>query len=112
PPAPAPNATDGSGPPRSPLTAAPLQDASAGAQVVPVTNRVSEPPAPPALANGYNLPLAFEPKVGQTDSRVQFLARGPGYGLFLTGDGAVLSPAQPGSPGQRDVVQLRFTGAN
>ena len=37
------------------------------------------------LAVGYgNLPMRFEANVGQTDSRVRFLARGNGYTLFLT----------------------------
>ena len=38
-----------------------------------------------------NLPLSFEMNRGQTDRRVEFLARGPGYGLFLTPTEAVLS---------------------
>ena len=38
-----------------------------------------------------NLPLSFEANTGQTDSKVQFLSRGRGYGLFLTADEAVLS---------------------
>src|SRR5262245_15940473 len=42
-----------------------------------------------------HLPMAFEPNVGQSDSQVQFLARGPGYGLFLTSTDAVLSLLQP-----------------
>lgn len=37
-----------------------------------------------------DLPMFFEPNAGQADSRVQFLARGPGYTLFLTGGDAVL----------------------
>lgn len=37
------------------------------------------------------LPLVFEPNVGQTDPRVRFLSRGPGYTLHLTGREAVLS---------------------
>jgi hypothetical protein len=36
------------------------------------------------------LPLSFEANQGQTDARVKFLSRGPGYTLFLTGDEAVL----------------------
>ncbi len=35
-------------------------------------------------------PLACEANRGQTDSRVRFLSRGPGYTLFLTGTEAVL----------------------
>src|SRR6266849_6862096 len=37
------------------------------------------------------LPLSFEANQGQTDSQVQFLARGGGYTLFLTSREAVLS---------------------
>src|SRR5262245_32298795 len=37
------------------------------------------------------LPLSFELNQGQTDARVKFLARGQGYGIFLTGNGAVFS---------------------
>lgn len=37
------------------------------------------------------LPLSFEPNNGQVDSRVKFLSRGPGYDVFLTDTGAVLS---------------------
>jgi Putative Ig domain/Beta-propeller repeat len=37
------------------------------------------------------LPLSFEANNGQTDSRVKFLAHGPGYTLFLTPQEAVLS---------------------
>jgi len=36
------------------------------------------------------LPLSFEANTGQTDKSVRFLARGGGYGLFLTGNEAVL----------------------
>lgn len=44
------------------------------------------------LVEGYGkMPMAFEVNQGQTDAQVSFLARGQGYGLFLTGDGAVLS---------------------
>ncbi len=35
-------------------------------------------------------PLAFELNYGQSDGRVEFLARGSGYALFLTNDEAVL----------------------
>ncbi len=40
-------------------------------------------------------PIAFEPNRGQTDRRVEFLARGAGYSLFLTGDEAVLRLNEP-----------------
>ena len=44
-------------------------------------------PRPPFL----NLPLSFEKNAGQSDSRVKFISRGPGYNLFLTADQAVLA---------------------
>ena len=43
------------------------------------------------LATYGRLPLMFEPNQGQTDPKVQFLARGTGYGLYLTADEAVLA---------------------
>ena len=48
--------------------------------------------AGPRLVENYGrLPLAFEANAGQTDGRVQFLSRGHGYTMFLTGNEAVLS---------------------
>ena len=44
-----------------------------------------------------HLPLGFERNQGQTDGQVQFLARGHGYTLFLTGDEAVLELGKTGS---------------
>ena len=41
------------------------------------------------------LPLAFEPNLGQTDPQVKYLARGRGYSLFLTGKEAVLTLKKP-----------------
>jgi hypothetical protein len=43
------------------------------------------------------LPLRFEANVGQTNARVQFLAQGAGYNLFLTGTDAVLALQAPAS---------------
>jgi hypothetical protein len=37
------------------------------------------------------LPLSFEENQGQKNKRVKFIAQGRGYGLFLTGNAAVLS---------------------
>jgi hypothetical protein len=95
------------------LTTLPPATATAGPAAAPTTNLVSEVAGHPALANGYaNLPLAFEPNLGQTDPRVQYMARGPGFNLFLTGDGAVLSLARSGHSGLRDVLKLQFTGTS
>jgi hypothetical protein len=41
--------------------------------------------------NYLRQPLTFQPNVGQTDKRVQFLSQGDGYSLFLTPADAVLS---------------------
>ena len=59
----------------------------------------------------------FEPNQGQTDARVRFLARGGGYGLFLTAQEAVLSLPQSRSGGkepnhQASIVRMRLAGAN
>ena len=41
---------------------------------------------PQVRANLGHPPLVFEANQGQSDSQVKFLARGAGYGLFLTSD--------------------------
>jgi len=65
------------------------------------------------------LPLLFEPNQGQADPRVKFLARGPGYGLFLDATGAVLAlqsgPESQSKPRSRDnerFVRMKLVGAN
>ena len=64
-------------------------------------------PAPPKPAIRYgDLPLSFEPNLGQTDRQVQWLARGPQYTLFLAGHDAVLelnkiTPAKRGAADPR-----------
>lgn len=45
----------------------------------------------PTASDYKTLPVYFEPNRGQTDPRVRFLSRGPGYTVFLTRDGTVLS---------------------
>src|SRR5437867_6462980 len=42
-------------------------------------------------AQVFGLPMQFEKNAGQTDHQVEFLARGPGYTLFLTATQAVFS---------------------
>jgi uncharacterized repeat protein (TIGR01451 family) len=49
-------------------------------------------PNPEATRNAFGrLPLSFEINQGQTDARVRFVARGQGYGIFLTDNGATFS---------------------
>jgi hypothetical protein len=75
----------------------------------------------PAVAN-YMRPLSFESNQGQTDKRVDFLARGTGYSLFLSQAEAVIV-LQRGAPAKRDshsrptpgssaTVRMRPAGGN
>lgn len=67
----------------------------------------------PAVASLAQLPMFFEPNVGQTDARARFLARGRGYSLFLTRQSAVLH-LQPAATDQKQgsVLKLKLVGAN
>ena len=89
-------------------------------------NVVAGSPTPQAAGlppvAGFSLPLFFEPNHGQTDARVKFLARGSGYGLFLTADEAVLklhrgsSSHLPSAFGQQEdantVIRMRLEGSS
>lgn len=78
--------------------------------------------APAAIQSEYGqLPLSFEANQGQTDGQVDYLARGAGYAIYLTGGGAVLdlqqATSQSGagdSAGQISgtVIDMKFIGAN
>jgi uncharacterized repeat protein (TIGR01451 family) len=72
---------------------------------------------------GANLPFAFESNKGQTDMQVRYLARGPGYSLYLTSRETVLVLQQPGEPAnlagsqrsaapRQQVLRLQWQGAN
>jgi hypothetical protein len=66
------------------------------------------------------VPLSFEANRGQTDSRVDFLARGSGYTVFLAPSEAVLSlrgaakvPEHPNSAGDRGAaLRIQLVGAS
>jgi len=71
-----------------------FKSASIANQESPITNSlvplssIQNPKS--KIQNVYGqLPLSFEANRGQTDAQVKFLARGPGYTLFLTADEAV-----------------------
>src|SRR5208337_43212 len=66
-----------------------LTAASAG----PASSSQKTSPAQKAqIVNNYGkLPLSFEANTGQADKSVKFLSRGSGYGLYLTGNEAVLT---------------------
>jgi len=73
------------------------------------------PSAKTTLSAYAHLPLMFEPNQGQTDPRVSFIARGTGYGLFLTPQEAVLSlqNAVSAKAGRRgSVVRMKLAGAS
>src|SRR5215831_1305259 len=61
-----------------------------------------------------SLPLSFEPNLGQTDPRVQFLSRGRGYRLFLSSGEADLAftprDKHETSIVARDLQRLRTVG--
>src|SRR5262249_58315035 len=82
-------------------------------------NGVSNGPSiPPTLPSGFaNLPLAFEPNLGQTDSQVQYFTHGAGYQVFLTANSAVFDMVEPSNDPAattitEDVFNLQFAGGN
>lgn len=68
----------------------------------------------PLTRNLAALPMQFEMNQGQSDAQVRFLARGPGYGLFLTPEEAVLSLREfrPGNSQAQppETLRLRLAG--
>ncbi len=69
----------------------------------------------PPEADGLlaRLPMTFEPNRSQVDSRVQFLARGSGYSVFLTSGSSATMTFRPANAGSTpDRLVLSFKGAN
>ncbi len=64
--------------------------------------------AMPAVSVAGMQPLAFEPNGGQSDPQAQFRARGKGYTVFLTPDGAIVAL---GSPVSSAVVRMSLIDA-
>ena len=61
------------------------------------------------------LPLVFEKNEGQADPRVEFLTRGAGYQLFLTGKGATWALARTRASDQApiaDMLRMHLVGGN
>ncbi len=69
-----------------------LQIACLGAAALVTTLAWADlPPSAPRMRElCRELPLSFEPNVGQSDPAVRFLSRSPGFSIFLTDDEAVL----------------------
>jgi len=61
----------------------------------------------PVTPNYGKLPLTFESNQGQVGPQAKFLARGPGYSVFLTTGGMVLS-LRP-EPGAKSLTRVRAT---
>jgi hypothetical protein len=75
----------------------------------------------PIPSSSLSIPMFFEPNQGQTAPQVKFLARGSGYGLFLTADDAVLQLQRTVSarhlaaisqPPSASVMRMHLDGAN
>jgi len=91
------------------------------AQSAPSSQSLPQSPLKP-VAHWLSLPMFFEPNQGQTAPQVKFMARGAGYGLFLTADEAVLELQQPvpaprtatpvASPKPASVIRMKLEGAN
>lgn len=78
------------------------------AQALPIALHADSPLLKKASLT--NLPLAFEQNIGQTDKRVDFLSRGRGYTIFLSGGNAVIRLA--GSSEGSAVLRLGLVGAS
>ncbi|MGO9124545.1 MAG: beta strand repeat-containing protein [Terriglobales bacterium] len=63
-----------------------------------------------AVSAYHRLPLIFEPNQGQSDREVKFLARGGGYGVFLTADKAVLTLRHSAAGTRHSVPQSSVLG--
>lgn len=59
------------------------------------------------------VPLSFELNEGQTDKRVRFIARGRGYGLFLTSNEVVIALRNTSITTEEagDIVRMKLVGA-
>src|SRR5262249_5713533 len=64
---------------------------AASGQTTPSTTAPSPADKQRVVQEYGKLPLSFEANQGQTDPKVKFLSRGPGYRLFLLPDQAVLT---------------------
>jgi len=91
----------------------------------PAENPLSQPARANLIRDYGNLPLAFEPNVGQTDAQVRFLARGGGMTAFFTDTETVMvlsrsrQAKKPVGPGRAEapaeveqtVVRMKLAGA-
>jgi hypothetical protein len=70
-------------------------------------------PSRQVAANYGKLPLSFEPNQGQTDARVQFLAHGAGYTIFLSPTSATFALRRKATAGgESAIVRMDLLGAD
>jgi hypothetical protein len=67
---------------------------------------------PPVIVEYGKLPLHFEANQGQTTDQVKFLARGSGYGLFLTPTESVVVLRKARDTEPPAVLRMKLLGAN
>jgi hypothetical protein len=70
-------------------------------------------PSPADGSNSIDLALTFEPNLGQGESGVQFVARGPGYTLYLNEEGSSFhfsSPVRPSTDTKRPPLSMKLVG--
>jgi PKD repeat protein len=79
----------------APVTSLPTTDNAPAAPGLGESRRHSDTLRTDVLKTYGHLPLQFEANLGQTESTVKFLARGPGYTVFLTPSEAVLVLRSP-----------------
>jgi hypothetical protein len=89
---------------------------SKSAAAVPLLSPAATIATPPSIASHAHIPMIFEPNRGQTDPHVRFMARGNGYGLFLTDHEAVLVLRRAGAKDRvldtkSSVVRMSLSGA-
>ena len=86
----------------------------AGAVHTPLSAAAPSPKTRSTVDAAASLPVSFEANRGQTDPRVDFISRGPGYTLYLTPTEAVVTLERgrkaPGAP--LDVLRMRLVGSN
>ncbi len=93
---------------------------AAVAMLAPRSIRSAGGAVKPSASDYKTLPVYFEQNRGQTDPRVQFLSRGPGYTVFLTGHSTVLAlrkiaaaPAtRKAKAGERGTQDVKVTTAS
>src|SRR5579864_7846171 len=83
---------------------------------VPLLSSTAATALPTPALSYASIPMIFEPNHGQTDSQVRFMARGHGYGLFLTDEDAVLVLRRAGAKEhaldvQTSVIRMGLSGA-